>query len=467
MSKPKAQINRLEKFLNNSPLADQAIRMLQEHIQIRTINPPGNEMDLAIIIKKHFESLNCDFIETHLIESTPNRGNLVIIIKGSSSSDHKTWEFASHLDVVPVKEEHWIHPPFSGKIIQEEHDRFIWGRGALDMKQTGVSYIIAITTLINEGFRPKGDLKLIFEADEERSGVEGMKFLIDHHWDLIKCDYFLTEGGGAKLPTGPDFILQRGEKGMYQIKLKVKGVSGHGATPDPYDQMAIYKIVKILKKIQKHPQKIHYQNLFYEMLEKLSLPGIAKFFIKRKALIRPLLHLVSKITNDPLEKVLIPLVSDTIAPTMLNAGTKINVISIDADLSLDIRNLPGHTPEFIQETLKQKLGKKLYNQIEFEILDNITPTISPINTPLFQIIENKFKEIYPRARLIPYLGVGGTDMKHMRLKDVICYGFVPLMKDEDMSYAELTALSHSPNERISVNNLMLSTDFAYRLMKQI
>lgn len=92
---------------------------------------------------------------------------------------------------------------------------------------------------------------------------------------------------------------------------------------------------------------------------------------------------------------------------------------------------------------------------------------SSIDTPYYSKVEEVLKSIYPDANLVPILGTGGTDMKHWRRKGVPCYGFSMMMKDPDMSYSDFLGLAHAPNERISVRNLMLATEFAYRFMQSL
>ncbi len=462
----KKVINRLPKFSNTSDIAKETIMFLQDNIRIDTSNPPGNELTLAKLIQEKFEKEKNPLIRTKIIETVPSRGNLIVTIQGSDPSNNPCWGFASHLDVVPVGEdEEWKYPPFSGELVQMEHDKFIWGRGAADMKQIGVSYVMALLTLLREGFQPKGNIKLIFEADEERGGEEGMGILMETHWEEIKMDYLLTESGGYKLPTGKDFVIQTGEKGKCQLKIKATGVAGHASAPDPYEQFAMYKIVKILEKIRKRKPKIYMIREYKQTIEGLSLPKVLKFIITRKRLVRGILSFLSKITHDPFDKFFIPMITDTIAPTIIKAGNKVNVISPTATLSLDIRTLPDHDRKFILKNLERLLGKKLYTELEITPVDDTLSTTSPINTIFYEKIQETLSEMYPGGGLVPILDVGGSDMKHLRQKNVPCYGFSLTLKDPDLSYDELIGMEHSPNERISVTNLMIATEFIYRLMK--
>jgi acetylornithine deacetylase/succinyl-diaminopimelate desuccinylase-like protein len=461
-------MNRLPKFSSESEITKEAIEFLQQNIRIDTSNPPGNEMVLAKFIQEKFEKEKNPLITTQIIETVPGRGNLIVDIKGSDPENFPCWGFASHLDVVPVESNDvWEYPPFSGELVQMEHDKFISGRGSFDMKQMGVSHTMAILTLLREGFQPKGNIKLIFEADEERGGQEGMKILTEEYWDEVKVDCIITEGAGFKLPIGNDFAIQIGEKGKCQTNIKASGVAGHGSIPDPYEKFAMYKIVEILEKIRDSKRKIYMLEQYKNTINALSLPKPFKFLLKRKSIIRKFLSLISILTKDPFDKFFLPMMTDTIAPTIIRGGNKENVISPFAEMTLDIRTLPGHDHDFIYKYLEKIIGKKLFDELELTPVDEFVSTTSPIDTPYYQTLFETTNEIYPGANLVPILDVAGTDMKYHRLKGVPCYGFELMLKDPDLTYADLAGMSHAPNERVSVTNLMINTEFMYRLMKKL
>ena len=464
----KKKINRLVEFSSDSNIAKEAVEFLQQNIRIDTTNPPGNEMVLAKIIQEKFETEQNPLIHTKIIETKPGRGNLIVNIQGSDPNHNPCWGFASHLDVVPADpSDGWKYPPFSGEIVQMEHDKFIWGRGSFDMKQIGVSHTIAILTLLREGFQPKGNIRLIFEADEERSGEEGMKILVNDYWDDVKVDCLITEGAGFKLPIGKDFAIQIGEKGNCRTKIKAFGVAGHGSTPDPYKRFAMYKIVEVLEKLRKTKRKIFMIKEYKNTINAASLPKLFKFLLKRKSIIRKLLSLISKLTKDPFDKFFLPMITDTIAPTIIKGGYKVNVISPSAEVTLDIRTLPGHDRDFIYKTLKKIIGKKLFNELDLIPVSEVESTTSPLNTKFYPVLLETTQEIYPGANFVPILDVAGTDMKFHRDKGVPCYGFCLMLKDPDLTYADLAGMSHAPNERCSVTHLMILTEFVYRLMQKL
>lgn len=459
-------IERLEKFSNSSEIAEQAIKLLQMCIQADTTNPPGNEITLARKLKEIFDKVDSSFLTTKLIETAPNRGNLIVDYQGTDPSNYPTWGFAAHLDVVPAPGD-WDHPPFSGDITETENDRFIWGRGAFDMKQIAVAHMVALLTLIKEGFRPKGNLKLIFEADEERGGNKGAKLLVKNHYSDVKVDFLITEGGGFKFPTGDDFVIQRGEKGKCQTKLILSGTPGHGSTPPDYESFALYKMVRVLEKIRERKIELYLDGVYEKTVDSFSLPKIAKFLLKKKRLIKPLLNVGKRIVGLNLDRFVIPLISDTISPTIFKCGIKENVISPSAELTLDIRTLPSHDQDYIYRHLKEIIGNDLTEQLKFEPIDVVDASLSSIDTPYYEKINQVLQEMSPGATLVPILGTGGTDMKHWRRKGIPCYGFSLMMNGPDLGFSDFIGLAHAPNERISVTNLLLGTEFAYRLMKLV
>jgi acetylornithine deacetylase/succinyl-diaminopimelate desuccinylase-like protein len=467
MTKKKSiMVNRLEKFSSDSKIAEKTIELLQLCIQTDTTNPPGTVDVLTEILKEKFDAIQIDFMTTKLIETGQGKVNLIVDIKGAEPESYPTWGFSAHLDVVPAEGE-WQYPPFSGELVQMEHDRYIWGRGAMDMKQIVAANVMAVFTLLRENWRPKGDVKLIFEADEEVGGREGMKLLVENHFEDVKVDVCLTEGGGFQFPGTKSFLIARAEKGKCQTRIKVNGVSGHGSFPDPYEKFALYKLVTILEKIRKKKRKIYMDQVYLDTIQAIPLSGIIKFLLRRKSVVRPIVKFAAKLMKQDLVKMFLPLVTDTITPTIIRGGQKENVISPDAELTLDIRTLPGHDQELIYNSLRETIGDKLFNELELEPLHVMDGSISPINTPYYNAIEEVLQEMIPGAKLLPILATGATDNRYYRFKGIPGYGFSLLMKDEDLTYSELVSLAHAPDERISVRNLMLATEFVYRLMKRL
>src|SRR5512139_3757624 len=117
----------------------EAVDLLCRYIQINTINPPGNELAGALFLK---EVLKKNGIAAKLYESDKGRGNLITSFRGNSHAIPEIL-LLHHIDVVPVEEDKWEHPPLSGSVIDGE----IWGRGALDCKSLGIMQLMAFVLL--------------------------------------------------------------------------------------------------------------------------------------------------------------------------------------------------------------------------------------------------------------------------------------------------------------------------------
>jgi acetylornithine deacetylase/succinyl-diaminopimelate desuccinylase-like protein len=450
-------------FSVNSDIVKEACKLLSELIKINTTNPPGNELPAAVYCKEILK--NEGFNNIDLIESEPGRGSIICRWKGSDPTA-KTLLLLAHLDVVPADSANWERDPFCGDITEE----YIWGRGSLDCKGIVVSELIATIHLKRMGFRPKGDIVLCFTADEESGGELGVGYIIKNHFDKIKVNYVINEGGGFMLPFGKnpkDYVAQIGEKGVAETKIRVKGVGGHGSMPLIPDDNALYLLSKVIQRIVKFKPPIEIQDFMKEMAKKVSLPGIAKRILTSKRLIRPILNLMGKFLKEPLSKLVIPFVSDIMNPTILTAGKKANVIPQYAEMTFDCRILPGHNRDTIKGYLRKALGKKLFKNIEIiPIEPTQLATINSSKDPFYDLVEEVMNEMHPGANLVPMLSAGSCDTKFFREKGIYCLGFCPSRLDPNMSFGEFVEMEHGANERMWIPNLSYGIEFCVRLIKR-
>ena len=134
----------------------------------------------------------------------------------------------SHIDVVPVEEEKWTYPPFSGKIVEKE----IWGRGALDCKSLGVMETLVLILLKKINVPLKRDVVMAATADEEQGGQSGVAWLCKNRPEFNQFEVVINEGGGVGLArkTKNFYLCQAGEKGLCWFRIIFKGTPGHGST---------------------------------------------------------------------------------------------------------------------------------------------------------------------------------------------------------------------------------------------
>jgi succinyl-diaminopimelate desuccinylase len=187
--------------------------LLQRLIQIKSVNPPGNEKEIASFIKGLLLKNN---IPSKLIPLEEGRSSVLAKIEGK---EERNITLCGHLDTVRVIEEDWTKPPLQG-IIEEGK---MYGRGTSDMKGGVAASIYSLILLKRRGITPQKKVQLALTADEEW-GYRGAKTLVDQGF-FDQTDFLIiTE------PTNLQVAV--GEKGEVWIKAKFYGKSAHGSTPE-------------------------------------------------------------------------------------------------------------------------------------------------------------------------------------------------------------------------------------------
>ncbi|MCJ7657093.1 MAG: M20 family metallopeptidase, partial [Candidatus Atribacteria bacterium] len=187
--------------------------LLQGLIQVKSVNPPGNENQIAVFIKEFLLKNN---ITSELVPLEESRSSVVAKILGK---EERNITLCGHLDTVRVKEEEWTKPSFQGLI---ENGR-MYGRGAADMKGGIAAILYAAVLLKRRGIIPKKTIQLALTADEEW-GYRGAKNLVEGGY-FDRTDFLIiAEPSNLQVSTG--------EKGEVWIKAKFYGKSAHGSTPE-------------------------------------------------------------------------------------------------------------------------------------------------------------------------------------------------------------------------------------------
>ncbi|HLB19016.1 MAG TPA: M20/M25/M40 family metallo-hydrolase, partial [Gaiellaceae bacterium] len=321
----------------------------------------------------------------------------------------------------------------------------VWGRGALDMKGQVAASAVAIASLAREGFEPAGDLVFAATADEEVGDGFGAQWLCETHPDAVRCDYLINEGSGERLELGgkPFYICSVAEKMSAPFRLRVRGRSGHASMPGIADN-ALIKAAPLITTLGEY---VPGQQLTPEVEALLEAVTGERPASPGEALGQA--RAIGEFFADMVE----PLLSLTLAPTMISASKKRNVIPAICDVVVDSRLLPGTTPAEQQEIVRAVLGEGDY---ELESLEAHGGTRSPIETPLWDAVTSWIGEVEPEAKPAPICVAGFTDSHWFREAfGTVAYGFFP---SRAMS-AELAArLIHSADERIPVEDLELGVD---------
>lgn len=418
-------------------LRDEVTELLQELIRIDTTNPPGNETAAAEVLQVYLEDSGA---EVELYARIPERANLVARIPGRG--DGPTLLFLSHTDVVLADAAEWTADPFGGELRSGE----IWGRGALDMKGQVAASAVAIASLAREGFEPAGDLIFAATADEEVGAGFGAQWLCETHPDAVRCDYLINEGSGERLELGrkPFYMCSVAEKMSAPFRLRVRGRSGHASMPGIADN-ALVKAAPLITALGEYVPEQSLTPEVEALLEAVTgdRPGSPAEALDRA-------REIGAFFAEMVE----PLLSLTLAPTMITASQKRNVIPAVCDVVVDSRLLPETAPAEQHAIVRSVLGDGDY---ELEELEAHGGTRSPIESPLWDAVADWVSDVEPGAKPAPICVAGFTDSHWFREAfGTVAYGFFP----SRAMPAELAArLIHSADERIPVEDLELGVSF--------
>ncbi len=421
-------------------LREEITTHLKNLIRINTTNPPGNELAAAQYIAGVFSREGIDSI---ILESVPGRASIIARQKGDGSK--RPLLLMSHLDVVGVEEEKWTHKPFGA----DEIDGVIWGRGALDCKNSVALWMTIIIALKRSGMVPKRDVIFLSAADEETGGSKGCEWLVKNHYDLLDAEAALNEGGGFGIDfMGKTFYTyQSAEKGNIWLRVTARGTPGHASMPredNPVTRLA-FLINKFTHK--KYPLKV--TPSVKKMIEAMASSRNAIVGTVIKQLMNPLLSNVLirfAIKDAGTSAGFRAMLHNTVCPTVFHAGQKTNVIPSEAVAEFDFRVLPPYDPEeFYSETVKE-IGPGF----EIEVLDKKAGTESPVDHELAHLIRKTMNRHKPDAMVVPFLIPGVTDGVFFRPRGMVVYGFTPVLPLDDIS------LTHGHDERISIESLEFS-----------
>jgi acetylornithine deacetylase/succinyl-diaminopimelate desuccinylase-like protein len=364
----------------------------------------------------------------------------------------------AHLDVVEADPTRWRHHPFKAEIA----DGYVWGRGALDMKNMAAMAVTVLALLKRSGVRLRRDVIFAGVADEEAGCDLGSRFLVDEHPDLVRAEYALGEVGGFTMNiAGRSFYpIMTAEKGLCWLRLRARGTPGHGSLPR--EDNATVLLARAVARLGRRRLPQHTTSHVTDFVRKVGahLP-LAQRVVFHRLLNPKTAPAVLRILPDRgLARSFAAVLSNTASPTVLRAGAKINVIPEEATCEIDGRTLPGQTDEAFIRELKEAIGPDL----EVEVLKSAPPVETSAGTPLFDAICRTLREHDPVALPVPYLMPGFTDAKSWSRLGTKCYGFVPIRFDaaDPVRFAELF---HSDDERVPVEGFKWGVGVLFDLVR--
>jgi acetylornithine deacetylase/succinyl-diaminopimelate desuccinylase-like protein len=428
---------------------DEVITYMRNLLRLDTRNPPGNETLAAEYLRGILEQ---EGIACEIVGPGPDRGSIVARLKGDGSAPPLL--LMSHTDVVAVEPEKWTHDPFAAEIT----DGFIYGRGALDMKHMVTMELMTMLLLKRVGVPLKRDVIFMAAADEEVGGHNGAGWVAQNRPELIQAEYALNEGGGIAFEINGRryYTVQTAEKGAARFRLRATGKPGHGSMP--HDENAILKLAEVIGRLRNHQPPAHFSASFRGFVTGIASaqpPEVAQMILAILASEDTADAAIDALQVDNLLKLeLRAMAHNTIAPTLLQAGSQINVIPSEAEVSLDARILPGWTTEMFLEEIRTIFGE----DIDVEFIDPDLALEADPASPLFDLIKDVVREHDPEAIVIPTLIVGGTDAQRVAGLGIKVYGFAPEMFISGLNDWDRI---HGHDERINIRSLQWGTHVLY------
>lgn len=437
--------------MSNTLDASEAVDLLVDLIRNACVNngepESGNEIRSVETVQKYLGEPGV------VVEPLPGRASVIYRLKGLDASA-PTLLMIPHLDVVPATAQDWTHDPFEGI----RSDGFVWGRGAIDMLNLTAAMIVVYRWL-RDGIlpAPQGDVVLACVADEEAGGTLGAKLLVDEHWDLVACDYLLTEIAGPifRGPEGAALSVTVAEKGPMWRKASTSGTPGHGSQPFQRDN-AVYTLSQTLTKIGGSPQPVGITEQWTTFVPNLGLSETITRMLVDENAVDEAIDVVAE-TDEALARWIHACTHMTLSPNVVTGGTKINMIPDTATADIDIRVLPGQDEDDLDGHLRKILGPELFEKVTFDPVIDMEATGSQTSGPLWDAIADAAEEHIGTRKLAPMLVPFSTDARFFRERGIPSYG-VGLF-DESTTFSEMLAMFHGIDEKVSEQSVRDTTLF--------
>jgi acetylornithine deacetylase/succinyl-diaminopimelate desuccinylase-like protein len=430
------------------PAADEVVELCRDLLRIDTTNTgdPRTTVGERVAAEYVAGKLTEVGIEVELHESAPKRANLVARIPGADRT-RGALLVHGHLDVVPADPSEWSVPPFSG----EEKDGYLWGRGAIDMKDFDAMMLAVVRGWQRTGYVPPRDIVLAYTADEEAGMEYGSQYLVREHAGLFEgCTEAIGEVGGFSYTINDDlrlYLVETAEKGIDWLRLHAKGRPGHGSFV--HDDNAVTALAEAVAAVGRHRFPMVITPTVRSFLEQVSEALGIDLDPDEPELA------ISKL--GPIANLIGATVRNTANPTRLEAGYKDNVIPGKASATIDCRTLPGQAEIFLEQ-LRGVIGP----DIEIEHISQQGALETGFDGALVEAMGAALRAEDPGARTVPYMLSGGTDAKAFSTLGIRCFGFAPLKLPADLNFS---ALFHGVDERVPVEGLQFGVRVLDRLLQ--
>jgi acetylornithine deacetylase/succinyl-diaminopimelate desuccinylase-like protein len=432
---------------NDITAQDEVASLCSDLIRINTSNRGDNSGPGERQAAEHVATLLADVgLEPTILESAPGRASVVTRITGEDQT-RPALLLHGHLDVVPADAADWQIDPFSGHIgtastSTSTDEDCVWGRGAVDMKDMDAMILAVVRQRLREGRRPSRDVVLAFLADEEAGGSYGARYLVDNHAGLFEgVTEAVGEVGGFSVTLGGQrlYLIQTAEKGISWLRLTARGTAGHGSMLQPDN--AVTELAETVARMGRHEWPVRLTPSVEAFLAEACAALGIEYGPEAYHQVIDKIGSLSRITGATLH--------NTLNPSVLKAGYKVNVVPQIATAEVDGRFLPGYEEEFFAE-----LDSLLGPAVTREFIHHDIAVETTFDGDLCDAMTASLLAEDPGAKVVPYCLSGGTDAKSFTRLGIRCFGFAPLRLPADLDFS---GMFHGVDERVPVTALQFGT----------
>jgi len=438
------------------------VERLSKAIQYKTISyQDTNQIDVSQFDKfEEFLEDSYPNIHKNLQKEKINKLSLLYKWEGTQKNEGAILLMA-HMDVVPADEginKNWVYQPFLGKI----SNGYIWGRGALDLKDQLMGQFEAIEELISEGYKPKRTIYIALGHDEETGGINGNSQIASYlETRGVKISVVLDEGGfivkkmvpGINAPIG---VVGIAEKGYLTLELSATDNGGHSSLPPKHT--AIGKLAKAITRLEDNPFETKIDGATKDFLNTIApvMPFMQRFVFANMWLFKS--GVVNKLSQSDNTNALL---RTTIASTMIEGGIKENVLPQYSKALVNFRILPGESINSVITRSKRVIND---HSIKIKPINNYwePSIISSSTSNEFKKINKVARYIFPGIVVAPYLVVGSTDSRYYQRLTNKIYRFSPVEIDQ-----EALKTIHGINEKISIQSYIRLIKFYHNCIIQL
>lgn len=430
---------------------EMARNLLEELVAIDTTEAAGNMTIAANLIAGKLRAAGLPGKDIQVIESAPNKGNLVARLRSERATKPPVLLLA-HMDVVTADPEDWTYPPFE---LTDQGD--LWfGRGIIDDKDEVAIHAVNLIRWHEEGVKFNRDVIIALTADEEGGPHNGVRYLLEHHRDLIHAGFVINEGGGGVMENGVRLTngVQAAEKVYQSFTLTVRNPGGHSSRPRKDN--AIYQLASALLAVQAHPFPVE-----------INPVTRATLLQSRNAFSPQLAQAVPGVLQSPprpdavavFEEVasLNAILRTTCVATQLRAGHAENALPQTAQATVNCRMMPGKT---MTETRSALIAAIDDPEVSVTPVKEANPSPpSPLTEEIMDPIYQITQDMWPGVTVVPAMSTGATDGLFFRQVGIPVYGTSGI-------FAELSGSgAHGQNERLHAQSFYDGLEYLNRLVR--